>query len=307
MHPSSLRVQTDKDKFKNCHICDVTDIICAYPLHEYPKGQLAVARVIDDKNVTLRKSIVLGGFPQNMQEILKRYGDDEKKGDYRCRIDTIGSASLKLDTVAFGYVKNYTEKGCFISLSRNFEARVELSELSDTLIADKAKIFSGNKIVLCRLINSKVKQGEKNTLQFDTSLRESVVRRGYPLNDEILLTGVGLTVTGTVTAYTKGKALVRLNNSRFTGIISLHDIEGAEEQTIEKAMPLGQVVTCKITEYSKEGEKRLIRLSNKEKAFKKFEGMETTFEEEPRVKNLWVNFEALREHEVPVAMDEEIE
>lgn len=44
----------------------------------------------------------------------------------------------------------------------------------------------------------------------DASLRESVVKHGYPLNDEILETGVGLTVKGIVTGYVKGKALVRL-------------------------------------------------------------------------------------------------
>lgn len=64
--------------------------------------------------------------------------------------------------------------------------------------------------MLCRLINSKSKANDQNSIQFDGSLRESVVKHGYPLNDEILVEGVGLTVSGIVTGYTKGKALVRL-------------------------------------------------------------------------------------------------
>lgn len=67
---------------------------------------------------------------------------------------------------------------------------------------------------------------------FDASLRESVVKFGYPLNDQILEHGIGLTVEGSIKGYTKGKALVQLNCSKFTGIISLKDIEGAGEQSL---------------------------------------------------------------------------
>jgi ribosomal protein S1 len=43
----------------------------------------------------------------------------------------MGSSALKEDTVLFGYVKNYTEKGCFVSVSNDFDVRIEISELSD--------------------------------------------------------------------------------------------------------------------------------------------------------------------------------
>jgi hypothetical protein len=39
---------------------------------------------------------------------------------------------------------------------------------------------------------------------------------------------------------------------------------------LEKALPIGKRLTCKVVEYSREGEKRLIRLSTLAKAFKKF-------------------------------------
>lgn len=35
-----------------------------------------------------------------------------------------------------------------------------------------------------------------------------------------------MTVEGYIKGYTKGKALVQLNSSRFTGIIAMNDIEG---------------------------------------------------------------------------------
>ena len=37
---------------------------------------------------------------------------------------------------------------------------------------------------------------------------------------------VGLTVSGVVTGFAKGKALVRIDASKYTGIIAQRDIEG---------------------------------------------------------------------------------
>lgn len=56
-----------------------------------------------------------------------------------------------------------------------------------------------------------------------------MIKYGYPINDDVLEHGVGLTVEGTVKGYTKGKALVQLFSSKFTGIISINDIEGIKE------------------------------------------------------------------------------
>ncbi len=40
---------------------------------------------------------------------------------------------------------------------------------------------------------------------------------------------VGLTVSGKVSAYTKGKALIKLDGSKFTGIMNPHDVEGIDK------------------------------------------------------------------------------
>jgi transcriptional accessory protein Tex/SPT6 len=118
-----------------------------------------------------------------MKDVVQHYSDDEKRGDYRARIEATGPSALKLETVAFGYVKNFSDKGCFISLSRHFDIRVERSELSDSFLSHPDQIFTPNRLVLCRLINAKAKNGQANSYQVDASLRESVVKFGYPLND----------------------------------------------------------------------------------------------------------------------------
>lgn len=118
-----------------------------------------------------------------MKDIVKNYSETEKKGDFRARIEAVGPSALKLQTVVFGYIKSFGDKGCFISLTHNFNVRVERSELSDTFLPHPEQIFTPNKLVLCRLINMKQKVGDASSVQIDASLRESVVKLGYPIND----------------------------------------------------------------------------------------------------------------------------
>lgn len=146
-------------------------------------GDYTVGRIISEKEITLRKSLVLNGLPQSMKEVVQHYAKDEKRGDFRARIEAAGPSALKLETVAFGYVKTLGDKGCFISLSRNFDVRVERSEFSDEYLPHPEQVFTANKLVLFRLISVKEKHGEKAKYQIDASLRESVVKYGYPLND----------------------------------------------------------------------------------------------------------------------------
>lgn len=139
---------------------------------------------------------------------------------------------------------------------------------------------------------------------YDASLRESVIKYGYPINDEILEHGVGMTVEGTIKGYVKGKALVQLHSSKFTGIIALKEVEGVTDESLEKALPIGKTLKFKIIEYSFDGEKRLIRLSNLQKVFQKFKQFETKFEADERLVKLWENFKQLEAFKAPEETNE---
>jgi hypothetical protein len=45
---------------------------------------------------------------------------------------------------------------------------------------------------------------------------------GYTIDEDTLM--IGLTVTGEVIGYTKGKALIKIDGSKYTGIMSPNDI-----------------------------------------------------------------------------------
>ena len=73
---NTLRLQTKEDEFRTCNITDVTDIISPHPLHEYQPGDYVIGRIIGEKGICLRKSVVVDGFAGNMKEVLERYRDD---------------------------------------------------------------------------------------------------------------------------------------------------------------------------------------------------------------------------------------
>lgn len=57
-----------------------------------------------------------------------------------------------------------------------------MCQLSDEYIADKAKLFPTNKLMLMRLISEKVKPNDPTKHLFDASGRQSVIKMGYPIN-----------------------------------------------------------------------------------------------------------------------------
>lgn len=87
-------------------------------------GEYKIGRVLNNGMICLRDSVVMNGIPKSMIECKEKYQADELRGDFRNRLLTVGSAGLKENMVLFGYVKSFTEKGCFVSISNDFEVRV---------------------------------------------------------------------------------------------------------------------------------------------------------------------------------------
>jgi len=78
--------------------------------------------------------------------------------------------------------------------------------------------------VIGRLLTEKIKPNNPSVRLFDGSLRESVVLYGYQLNFDTLR--VGLTVSGFVSGYTKGNAIVSLQACKYRGIIAPQNHQG---------------------------------------------------------------------------------
>jgi hypothetical protein len=63
---SILRLQVGKSEFKNCHICDITDVITPFPFAEVKVGEYKIGRLLNNGMICLRDSIVINGIPKSM-------------------------------------------------------------------------------------------------------------------------------------------------------------------------------------------------------------------------------------------------
>lgn len=68
------------------------------------------------------------GVPSSIKECIARYGEVEKNGDYRSRLLVLpNGGGLKAGMLFFGYVKAVSDKGCFVTLAKGYDVRVELA------------------------------------------------------------------------------------------------------------------------------------------------------------------------------------
>ena len=294
---NSLRAQISATVFASIDLLEICDEFQINPLIRYPIGHFLQARVIstilpenplnseakstnssmkntnsEGKNmnsikVSLRETLT----NERNWEILtkkstlsykKAFEEIENQGDLRCRILKLGVSSLKTGMIFLGYVHQTNDKGCFIKLSADTFARAKLSELSDENITNFELKFYRNRLVIGRILNILPDQ------KIEVSLRESVVKYGFPL--ELDKISKGITVEGVVCGYTGEKALIKIKGCRFLGSLNVNDsnlAEKAEEMlSINQILPLGLKVKAKVLNFQKEPKIR-IKLGNRKDFF----------------------------------------
>ena len=267
---NSLRVQISPTKFASIDLLEICDEFILNPLNRYPIGHYLQARVLHVSTDKLELSIRETLTNQRNWEILttkstlaykKAFDDIENQGDLRSRIHKLGVTSLKPGMIFLGYVHQTNDKGCFIKIDRNTTARAKLTELTDENINDTTSYelkFYKNRLVLGRIINILPDQ------KIEVSIRESVVKYGFPLEIDKLT--VGLIVDGWVIGYAKDKALIRMKGCKYMGSLNIYDSDrvGEDEESlnVNKVFPMGMKVRAKILNVQKEPKLR-IKLGNK--------------------------------------------
>jgi ribosomal protein S1 len=126
------------------------------------------------------------------------------------RVKILGGGGIKFFFFEFIYKINI---GCLVNIAQGSVARAATHELSDEFIESPELFFTPNKLIIARV--KEVRADGK----IDITMKESVVRSGYKYELEKLNTGV--TVTGTVIAFYKGKASVQLHSCKYRALLSL--------------------------------------------------------------------------------------
>lgn len=107
--------------------------------------------------------------------------------------DIISIEQLKVDDIVRGFIKNISEKGIFVSLSRNITAYVRISDLSDSYLKDWEAHFE-----IDQLVKGKVISVNNSLNQVQISLKSSILSGNYKPPVTFQSLKVGQFVTGRV-------------------------------------------------------------------------------------------------------------
>jgi hypothetical protein len=127
-------------------LLDLSDVYGASPLSAFEVGQLVTAAVVGtgssggkDGHVDLSLRASRGGSASE-DASAPPASSAPKEGEAR-QAEVSAVSELAPGQVVYGYVRNCSQKGCFVSLGRSVDARVLLSNLSDTFVPAPAAAY----------------------------------------------------------------------------------------------------------------------------------------------------------------------
>ncbi|KAI5671713.1 hypothetical protein M9H77_12077 [Catharanthus roseus] len=157
-----------------------------------------------------------------------------------------------------GYVKNVTPKGCFIMISRKFDAKILLSNLSDGYIENPEREFP-----IGKLVTGKVLSVERLSKRIEVTLRTSsgtnVQKTDLNALDNL---NVGDVITGRIKRVERYGLFVTIDHTNVVGLCHISELSDEHVDNIETKYKAGERVTAKILKVDKERNRVSLGMKN---------------------------------------------
>ncbi|KAL0817225.1 rRNA biogenesis protein RRP5 isoform X1 [Brassica napus] len=256
-----LRVQIGPNVFGRVHFTEINDSWVSNPLDGFHEGQFVKCKVLEISNsskgtlqieLSLRTSLdgmtsdQLSEASNNNVNICKRFE----------RIE-----DLSPDMAIQGYVKNTMSKGCFIMLSRKLDAKVLLSNLSDTFVKDPEKEFPVGKLVTGRVLNV-----ESLSKRVEVTLKKGNAG-GQPKSESYDLKQfhVGDVISGSIKRVEPYGLFITIDKTSMVGLCHKSQLSDDRIEDVQARYEAGESVTAKILKLDEE--KQRISLGMKSSYF----------------------------------------
>ncbi|KAH9270947.1 hypothetical protein BASA83_006903 [Batrachochytrium salamandrivorans] len=203
------------------HVTDINDVFTESPTSEFKLQQvvqavvLSVNRASGSVSCSLRKSVVASDSPPT----------------------PLSLASLKQGDVTSGYIRDISEKGCFVSLSSDIHARVKMSELSDEFVVDWKSAFKPGMLVQGKVLGIDV--GKR---QVELSFKRSLLSGGSA--NMILFEDlkVGQKLKGSIKRIESYGLFIAIQNSTLSGLCHSSEVADRPVQNLERLYSVGDSV-----------------------------------------------------------------
>ncbi|KAJ3043804.1 Protein RRP5 [Rhizophlyctis rosea] len=262
-----LVIQLAPHLYGRAHLTDLRDRYPKSGTDGFEKGDIVRCYVlgVDKANkqvdLSLRASRV-GGAEQGKKQG-KKNENESAVARAVAAPEIKGIEDVKADEVVVGYVRNTSEKGCFVSLNRTIGARVKISDLSDAYIKDWKAAFKKGMLVKGKVLSV---DHEKN--QVEMSLKNSVVDPSS-VGDQITFEDLaqGKKVKGTIKAIQPFGVFIQLQNSNISGLCHASELSDTfvDPAKIDKLYSVGDSV--KATVLKVDAEKKKVSLGLKASYF----------------------------------------
>lgn len=281
-----LSVQIAPAVFGRVHVTHLSDSWKDDPVTGFKEGQfvrcvlLEIGKSSNGKthiDLTLRKS--LGGLA------VANPRDTDTAGFSKVvKIDSI--KDLKIDLEVQGFVKSASSKGCFVTLAPNLDARVLISNLSNTYVKEPAESFPPGKLVTGRILSieplsGRVEMSLKGPKEKKKPTSNLLGRRFGDFKE-------GEVIFGIIKRIEKFGMFVTVEQSGVVGMCHVSEIADHYVKDIDKHYKVGDRVRARVVKVDSSNER--ISLGLKESYFPETEkfvgpvseevGMEVTNEQE---------------------------
>ncbi|EFJ26457.1 hypothetical protein SELMODRAFT_451250 [Selaginella moellendorffii] len=263
-----LTVQVGWETFGRVHVTHLGDTWMDDPASLFTEGKFVRCRVLDLKptlkgtkslELSLRPSLGgHGGF-----ESLPSYQTLERKSN-ACIVNSV--SELQQDMQVQGFVKDLTEKGCFVILSPSVDARILLKNLSSSFVQNPAEMFPAGKLVSGRILSVRPLSGHVE-MSLTTS-QESSSWKTFCAGD---------IVSGRIRSIEAFGMFVALADSDGVGLCHVSEVSDDFIQDLPTLYKVGQRVQVKILKV--DAETKRISLGMKASYLTPDDGLETMDEE----------------------------
>lgn len=252
-----LLVQLGPHIHGRVHFTELQESLVPDPLSAYKEGQFVKSKVLEISHpvkgtihIDLSLHLSLNGtLHQNSAEFSNNQDAPSK------RVDKI--EDLQRGMVVQGYVKNVSSKGCFISLSRNLDAKILISNLSDGFIDDPVKEFPIGKLVTGRVLSV-----EHLSKRIEVTLKSSTSNGSKSEKSDLSHLHMGEIISGRIKRVESYGLFIAIDHTNLVGLCHMSQLLDDHIGNIESKYRAGEKVTAKILKVDEERRRISLGMKN---------------------------------------------
>ncbi|KAK3236152.1 hypothetical protein CYMTET_53700 [Cymbomonas tetramitiformis] len=266
---AALQVQLGVRSFGRVHITDMRDEWVEDAMKGVSEGDLLQCYVLQCDAAGQRIDLSLrasrgGALGKRTAKTAKT--EKKSSGSAAAVAELKSAADLQIGQLVSGYVKNCSQKGCFVALARNIDAYIRLGNLSDQFVNDPTVSFPQGKLVQGRVLSldpiTKRASFEcvEVTLKSDLggSDRAPLQRRG----GQVAEIEVGATMWGTIRKVEEIGVFINMEGSPVVGFCHVSELSDDYVRKAENVVSVGDRVRTHVLKKDEEKGKLWVSLKS---------------------------------------------